>query len=194
MSVNGAPFNNALMESCIGTLKTDCVDQCFPSRQFARTNLFASLEGRYRPQRLHSPLSYHSPEPYEGRCFQNSICSILPSKAHYGVYKAEHAAGTGTPPPFVGLHITGPINKLKNEYWLDNENSAHWTDALDTSIQAINELTQTANPSLNIFNLAPSILMFGIGTKLWRFYQIGLYNWIGSGARPPYKRVINLSN
>ncbi len=45
MSRTADPYDNALMESCIGTLKTECADHVFPSRQVARSELFA-LSGR----------------------------------------------------------------------------------------------------------------------------------------------------
>ncbi len=45
MSRTADPYDNALMESCIGTLKTECADHVFPSRQVARSELFAYLEG-----------------------------------------------------------------------------------------------------------------------------------------------------
>jgi putative transposase len=67
MSRTADPYDNALMESCIGTLKTECADHCFPSRQEARSELFAYLEGWYNRRRLHSALGYVSPEQFEQR-------------------------------------------------------------------------------------------------------------------------------
>jgi putative transposase len=43
MSRTADPYDNALMESCIGTLKTECADHRFPSRQVARSELFTYL-------------------------------------------------------------------------------------------------------------------------------------------------------
>lgn len=65
MSRTADPYDNALMESFIGTLKTECVDHVFVSRQAARSQLFAYLEGWYNPRRLHSALGYLSPEQFE---------------------------------------------------------------------------------------------------------------------------------
>jgi transposase InsO family protein len=65
MSRTGDPYDNALMESCIGTLKRECADHVFPSHQIARTELFAYLEGWYNRRRLHSALGYLSPEQFE---------------------------------------------------------------------------------------------------------------------------------
>jgi len=65
MSRAADPYDNALMESCIGTLKTECVDYVFPSRQAARSEVFRYLEGWYNRRRLHSALGYLSPEQFE---------------------------------------------------------------------------------------------------------------------------------
>ena len=67
MSRTADPYDNALMESCIGTLKTECADHRFPSRQVARSELFAYLEGWYNRRRLHSALGYLSPNQFEQR-------------------------------------------------------------------------------------------------------------------------------
>jgi putative transposase len=67
MSRTADPYDNALMESCIGTLKTECADHRFPSRQVARSELFTYLEGWYNRRRLHSALGYISPDQFEQR-------------------------------------------------------------------------------------------------------------------------------
>ena len=73
MSNTADPYDNALMESCIGTLKTECADHRFPSRQVARTELFAYLEGWYNRRRLHSALGYLSPDQFEHRFIQDKL-------------------------------------------------------------------------------------------------------------------------
>lgn len=73
MSKTADPYDNALMESCIGTLKTECADHRFPSRQVARTELFAYLEGWYNRRRLHSALGYLSPDQFEQRFIQDNF-------------------------------------------------------------------------------------------------------------------------
>ena len=73
MSRTADPYDNALMESCIGTLKTECADHVFPSRQIARAELFAYLEGWYNRQRLHSSLGYLSPDQFEQRFLQDTF-------------------------------------------------------------------------------------------------------------------------
>lgn len=73
MSRSADPYDNALMESCIGTLKTECADHRFPSRQIARSELFAYLEGWYNRRRLHSALGYLSPEQFEHQFFMDKL-------------------------------------------------------------------------------------------------------------------------
>jgi hypothetical protein len=54
------------MESCFGTLKIGLVHQaCSPTRNAARHDLFASIEGYYYRQRLHSAPKFSTPEQAE---------------------------------------------------------------------------------------------------------------------------------
>jgi putative transposase len=63
MSRKGNCWDNAPMESCFGTIKTELVHQaCYPTREAARHDLFADIEGYYNRQRLHSALGYITPE------------------------------------------------------------------------------------------------------------------------------------
>ncbi len=73
MSRAADPYDNALMESCIGTLKTECADHRFPSHRVARSELFAYLEGWYNRRRLHSALGYCSPDQFEHRFLQDKL-------------------------------------------------------------------------------------------------------------------------
>jgi putative transposase len=66
MSRKGDCYDNALMESFNGTLKTECVArQSFQTRAQARQAIFEYLEVFYNRQRLHSSLGYVSPSSYE---------------------------------------------------------------------------------------------------------------------------------
>jgi putative transposase len=66
MSRKGNCWDNAPMESCFGTIKTELVHHaCYPTRQAARHDLFAYIEGYYNRQRLHSALGYITPEQAE---------------------------------------------------------------------------------------------------------------------------------
>ncbi len=65
MSGAGNCYDNAVIESFFGTLKTECVTAPFRSRSQARTIIFEYLEVWYNRQRLHSTLGYHSPVDFE---------------------------------------------------------------------------------------------------------------------------------
>jgi putative transposase len=68
MSRKGNCWDNAPMESCFGTIKTELVHQaCYPTRDTARHDLFAYIEGYYNRLRLHSALGYITPEQAERR-------------------------------------------------------------------------------------------------------------------------------
>jgi transposase InsO family protein len=73
MSHIADPYDNALMESCIGTLKTECADYTFLSHQHARTQILAYLEGWYNRQRLRSSLGYLSPDQFEQQFLQDNF-------------------------------------------------------------------------------------------------------------------------
>ena len=65
MSGAGNCYDNAVMESFFGTLKTECVKGPFRTRTLARTTIFEYLEVWYNRQRLHSTLGYYSPVDFE---------------------------------------------------------------------------------------------------------------------------------
>jgi putative transposase len=66
MSRKGNCWDNAPIESCFGTIKTELVHQaCYPTRDAARHDLFAYIEGYYNRQRIHSALGYITPEQAE---------------------------------------------------------------------------------------------------------------------------------
>jgi len=66
MSRKADCYDNALMESFIGTLKSECVDrESYQTRKEARHSIFEYLEVFYNRQRLHSSLGYVSPITYE---------------------------------------------------------------------------------------------------------------------------------
>jgi transposase InsO family protein len=59
-------WDNALMESFFGTLKTECVDrQSYQTRGKAKTVIFEYTSVFYNRPRLHSSLVYLSPEKFE---------------------------------------------------------------------------------------------------------------------------------
>lgn len=65
MSGVGNCYDNAVIESFFGTLKTECVHGPFATQALARTTLFEYLEVWYNRQRLHSSLGYFSPVDFE---------------------------------------------------------------------------------------------------------------------------------
>ena len=66
MGRKGCCFDNAPMESFFHTLKVELVHrERFASREEAKRELFADLEGYYNRQRLHSALGYRTPEHAE---------------------------------------------------------------------------------------------------------------------------------
>jgi len=65
MSRVGNCYDNAVIESFFGTLKTECVTGQFATRALARTSIFEYIEVWYNRQRLHSTLGYLSPVEFE---------------------------------------------------------------------------------------------------------------------------------
>lgn len=65
MSRTGNCYDNAVMESFFATLKTECVDRCYVTREEARTCLFDYIEVWYNLRRRHSALGYLSPTAFE---------------------------------------------------------------------------------------------------------------------------------
>ena len=66
MSRTGCCYYNALMESFFHTLKVELVHQRqWATRDEARRNLFAYIEGYYNRQHIHSALGYRTPEQAE---------------------------------------------------------------------------------------------------------------------------------
>ncbi len=69
MSDAGNCFDNAPMESFIGTLKTECVTYQFATRAQARSIIFEYIEVWYNNHRLHSSLDYMPPAEFEHQYF-----------------------------------------------------------------------------------------------------------------------------
>jgi transposase InsO family protein len=66
MSRRGNCYDNAVMESFFGTLKTELVyHEHYATREAARASLFEYMEVFYNRCRLHSSLDYQSPEAFE---------------------------------------------------------------------------------------------------------------------------------
>jgi putative transposase len=65
MSRVGNCYDNAVVESFFGTLKTECVTVQFPTQALARTTIFEYIEVWYNRKRLHSTIGYLSPAEFE---------------------------------------------------------------------------------------------------------------------------------
>lgn len=65
MSRLANPYDNALAESFMATLKTECFSQMPATRAQAKLLAFDYIETFYNPQRLHSALGYQSPVEFE---------------------------------------------------------------------------------------------------------------------------------
>lgn len=76
MSRTGNCLDNAPMESFWATLKRECADRVFESRQQARTEIFGYIMGFYNRIRRHSALGYLSPHNYEMQ-FLRQTCTPL---------------------------------------------------------------------------------------------------------------------
>ena len=67
MSRKGNCLDNAVAESFLSTLKTECTAaMTFPSREAARRAVFDYVAGFYNPTRRHSTIGYLSPMEFEG--------------------------------------------------------------------------------------------------------------------------------
>jgi putative transposase len=70
MSRPGNPYDNALAESFVATLKTECFGGLpAPSKAAARLMVFDYIEAFYNPRRRHSALGYRSPSDFEKEMF-----------------------------------------------------------------------------------------------------------------------------
>jgi putative transposase len=66
MSRRGDCYDNALMESFWGTLKTELTHhELYPTREEAKQSIFEYIEVFYNRQRRHSAIGYLSPEQFE---------------------------------------------------------------------------------------------------------------------------------
>ena len=67
MSRKGDPWDNAMMESFFGSLKTEWIATGYDTEEEARMEVFKYIEMFYNPTRRHSALGYVSPAEYERR-------------------------------------------------------------------------------------------------------------------------------
>jgi len=67
MSRKGECWDNAVVESFFGTMKTELGDPVWESRDAAGAAIFEYIEVWYNRKRRHSTLGYVSPEQYESQ-------------------------------------------------------------------------------------------------------------------------------
>jgi len=80
MGSRGDCFDNAAMESFHASLKKDLIHRrCWPTKQEARTAVFAYIEAFYNRRRRHSTLGMLSPVDFEAR--HAATVTALPSRA-----------------------------------------------------------------------------------------------------------------
>jgi len=73
MSRKGNPYDNALAESFVATLKTECFGGLIPpTKAAARLMVFDYIETFYNPRRRHSALGYRSPLDFEKEMFPSN--------------------------------------------------------------------------------------------------------------------------
>ena len=66
MSRSGNPYDNALAESFVATLKTECFGELIPpTKHAAKLMIFDYIETFYNRRRRHSALQYRSPLDFE---------------------------------------------------------------------------------------------------------------------------------
>jgi transposase InsO family protein len=73
MSRRGNVYDNAVIESFFGSLKTELIyHHQFRTIQEAKTHIFAYIEGFYNHRRRHSSLGYLSPDEFERHHYQSA--------------------------------------------------------------------------------------------------------------------------
>ena len=65
MSRRANPYDNAIAESFMATLKAECFEDLPATHAQARLKVFDYVETFYNPKRLHSALGYQSPVEFE---------------------------------------------------------------------------------------------------------------------------------
>lgn len=107
MSRKGNPYDNALAESFVATLKTECFSGSIPpSKAAAQLMIFDYIETFYNPRRRHSALDYRSPVQFENDLLrtQREGCSdggskggetCPPSRSALAAFAVNNSVGEG---------------------------------------------------------------------------------------------------
>jgi transposase InsO family protein len=84
MSRSGNPYDNALAESFVATLKTECFGDSIPAtKHTAQLMIFDYIETFYNPRRRHSALQYRSPLQFENLFSSSSKNKNHPPKCSF---------------------------------------------------------------------------------------------------------------
>jgi hypothetical protein len=82
MSRKGNPYDNALAESFVATLKTECfADFIAPTKAAAELMISDYIQTFYNPRRRHSALGYRSPAQFEHHLPARSARVVLAAAA-----------------------------------------------------------------------------------------------------------------
>jgi putative transposase len=83
MSRSGNPYDNALAESFVATLKTECFGEAIPpTKAAAKLMAFDYIETFYNRRRRHSSLGYQSPADFEKTQFPPNQKPVTPNQAN----------------------------------------------------------------------------------------------------------------
>jgi hypothetical protein len=95
---------------------------------------------------------------------------------------------------FFGVYIEGPFDSLSDRYWMDNDNTSLWSEAVFTIRKALEVVVNEQHVILQVFTASPQALVFGLGLQLFKFTHLELYNYEeGSKKAPFYKPVLSTS-
>ena len=74
MGAISSPWDNAVTESLMSTIKTECVQrQTFENREIAKLEIFDYIERFYNPLRIHSALGNVTPNEFEEKYYENLV-------------------------------------------------------------------------------------------------------------------------
>jgi transposase InsO family protein len=78
MGAISSPWDNAVTESLMSTIKSECTDETtFKTREDARLAIFDYIEVFYNRIRMHSALGYLSPEEFETSDYSHAIAPSI---------------------------------------------------------------------------------------------------------------------
>ena len=74
MGAISSPWDNAVTESLMSTIKSECVHrQTFKNREIAKLEIFDYIERFYNPLRIHSALGNMTPNEFEAQYYEKMV-------------------------------------------------------------------------------------------------------------------------